>query len=208
MRIKLHPENPQPRLIKKVIDCLRSGGVIIYPTDTVYGLGCDIHNKKAIERICRIKGIRPEKAQFSCICEDLKIIGEYTVQVSTPVYKIMKRAFPGPYTFILQASKAIPRHFQSKKKTVGIRVVDNPIANAIVHELGNPLVSSSLNSDDNFVGYDTDPDVIYERYHKQVDMVVDGGFGHNEPSTVIDCSRGEHDIEIIREGIGSIDILN
>lgn len=206
-RLRIHPENPQERLIQKVVDSLRKGGVVIYPTDTLYAMGCDINNKKALERVCRIKGIKPEKANFSCICESLKIIGEYSVRVTTPVYKLMKRALPGPYTFILEASKSIPRHFQSSKKTVGIRVVDHPIPTAIVEQLGNPILSTSLHSDDSFMEYPSDPEEIYEQYKNLVDIVVDGGWGNLVPSTVINCSNGEDNIEVIREGLGSLDIL-
>ena len=206
-RFRIHPENPQQRLIDKVVDTLRKGGVIVYPTDTLYAMGCDINNKKAIERICRIKGIKPEKANFSCICESLKIIGEYTIHVTTPIYKVMKRALPGPYTFILEASKKIPRHFQSKKKTVGIRVVDHPIPMAMVEGLGNPICSTSLHSDDSFMEYPTDPDEIYEQYKGLVDIVVDGGWGNLVPSTVLDCSQGGDHIKVIREGLGDLDIL-
>jgi tRNA threonylcarbamoyl adenosine modification protein (Sua5/YciO/YrdC/YwlC family) len=205
--IVIHPKSPQERLIERVADCLRKGGVIIYPTDTVYALGCDIHNKKAIEILCRIKGLKPEKAKLSCICEDLKIIGEYAVHVSTPAYKVMRKALPGPYTFILQASKMIPRHFQSNQKTVGIRVVDHAIPTAIVKALGNPIVTTSLHSEDDFIEYPTEADEIFDRFHKVVDIVIDGGTGGILPSTIIDCSD-EDEIRVLREGVGSLDILN
>lgn len=207
LRLRIHPENPQGRHIETVVDCLRKGGVIIYPTDTIYGLGCDIRNKKAIEKVCRIKGIKPEKANFSCICEDLKIIGEYALHVTTPMYKIMKRALPGPYTFIVEASKSIPRHFQSRKKTVGIRVIDHAIPTQIVHQLGNPIMSTSLHSSDEILEYPTDPDEIFMRYEKLVDIFIDGGYGNIVPSTVVDMSRGEDEIEVLREGLGSLDIF-
>ncbi|MBX7243423.1 MAG: threonylcarbamoyl-AMP synthase [Bacteroidia bacterium] len=207
MLLTIHPESPQERLIQQVIDCLKNGGVIIYPTDTVYGLGCDIHNKKAIETICRIKGIKPEKALFSCICEDFKRIGDYTVHVHTPIFKLMKRVLPGPYTFILEASHNIPRHFQSKRKTVGIRVVDNAITNAIVKALGNPLLTTSLRADEDLESYMTDPQLIFERYEKLVDMVIDGGTGGTEGSTILDCSLGEDKIILVREGAGSLSDL-
>ncbi len=204
MILKIHPENPQERLIEQVTECLKNGGVIIYPTDTVYGLGCDIHNKKAIEIICRIKGIKPEKSLFSCICEDFKRIGDYTVHVHTPIFKLMKRVLPGPYTFILEASRNIPRHFQSKRKTVGIRVVDNAIANAIVRSLGNPLLTTSLKDGEDIESYMTNPELIHERYENLVDMVIDGGEGGVLGSTILDCSLGEDNIILIREGAGSL----
>lgn len=206
-RFRIHHENPQERLISKVVDCLRKGGIVIYPTDTLYAMGCDINNKKAVERLCRIKGVKPEKATFSCICENLKIIGEYTIHVDTPIYKVMKRALPGPYTFILEASKVIPRHFQSKKKTVGIRVVDHPIPMAMVAGLGNPVTSTSLPAEGSMMEYPVDPDEIYEQYKGLVDIVVDGGWGNMVPSTVLDCSQGGNHIEVIREGLGSLDIM-
>lgn len=204
MLLTIHPDNPQERLIQEVTECLKNGGIIIYPTDTVYGLGCDIHNKKAIEAICRIKGIKPEKALFSCICEDFKRIGDYTVHVHTPIFKLMKRVLPGPFTFILEASHNIPRHFQSKRKTVGIRVVDNAITNAIVRALGNPLLTTSLRADEDLESYMTDPELIFERYEKLVDIVIDGGSGGTEGSTILDCSLGEDKIVLIREGAGKL----
>lgn len=205
--LRIHPKNPQERLIAQAVDCVRRGGVIIYPTDTVYALGCDIQNKKAIESLCRVKGLKPEKARFSCICEDLKIIGEYAVHVSTPAYKLMRRALPGPYTFVLQASKKIPRHFQTNQKTVGIRVVDHPIPTAIVAGLGNPIATTSLHSQDEMIGYPTDADEIFDQFHKIVDMVIDGGPGGLVPSTLIDLSD-ENEITVLREGAGSLDILS
>jgi tRNA threonylcarbamoyl adenosine modification protein (Sua5/YciO/YrdC/YwlC family) len=205
--LKIHKENPQERLLQKVVACLQNDGVIIYPTDTVYGLGCDIKSKKAIERICLIKNLSPEKANFSCICQDLSIISEYAIGVTTPVYKLMKKALPGPYTFILKASKNIPRHFQSPKKTVGIRVVDNPIPTEIVRLLGNPIVTTSLKHEDEILEYNTDPELIYDRYKKVVDIVIDGGAGGNIPSTVIDCSN-ENEILVLREGLGDPGIID
>lgn len=205
-RLTIHPDNPQERHIREVVKVLEKGGVIIYPTDTVYAVGCDIKHKKALERICRIKGIKPEKAQFSFICEDLKTIGEYTVHLSTPVFKLMKRALPGPYTFILEASKNMPRHFQSRRKTVGVRVSDHEIPLAIVRALGRPLLSTSLKDEDGV--YEYDPDNIFDRYGKLVDIVIDGGWGGSEASTVIDCSEGEDDIQILREGLGSVESLS
>lgn len=207
MLIEIHPDNPQERLLRQVVECLRNGGIIIYPTDTVYGLGCDIHRKDAIEKICRIKGIKPEKSQFACICDDFKYVGEYTLHVSTPIFKMMKRVLPGPYTFILEASKNIPRHFQSRRKTVGIRVVNHNIPNMIVKMLGNPIMTTSLPEDEDLNEYLSIPYLIHEKYEYQVDMVIDGGEGGLEPSTIIDCSAGENNIILIREGAGSLELL-
>ena len=205
--INIHPDYPETDQIQEVVSCLKSGGIIIYPTDGVYGMGCDITQKKAVERLCKIKGIPPEKAKLSCICENLKILGEYTIHVSTPMYKILKKALPGPYTFILKASKKIPRHFQTKN-TVGIRVPDHAIPISIVHYLGNPIANTSLpapsveQADD--WEYNANPEWIFNRFEKQVDLVINGGFGNTIPSTVIDMSRGEEEIEIIREGLGEL----
>lgn len=204
MIIEIHPKNPQERLIKKVVEILKKDGVIIYPTDTVYAIGCDIHSKKAIEKICRIKGVNPEKEHFACICESVSIVSEYAVQVSTPIYKLMKRVFPGPYTFILNASKNIPRHFQSKKKTIGIRVVDHQIPTAIVRELGNPILTSSLKSDDEFLEYMTDAEAIDEKFGHLVDCVIDGGACGLIPSTLVDCATDPDEWTIIREGLGDL----
>jgi len=198
--LSIHPENPDKRKISQVVDTLRQGGVIIYPTDTVYGLGCDIFNTKAIETICRIKGIKPEKANLSFVCYDLRHISEYTRSVDTSTYKLMRRALPGPYTFILKANNMIPKLFKNNKKTVGIRVPDNHIAREIVQELGHPIVSTSIRSDDKIVDYFTDPELIYEEFGNRVDIVIDGGIGGLEPSTVIDCSGDSP--EILREGKG------
>jgi len=207
MLLTIHKDNPPERLLKQVLECLEDGGIIIYPTDTVYGIGCDIRNRKAIEKICRIKGIKPEKASFSCICSDLSNISEYAIHVTTPLYKMMKRAFPGPYTFILEASSQIPRYFQSNKKTVGIRVPDHKIPLELVRLLGSPIVNTSLHDNDALVEYTTDPELIYEQYEKLVDIVIDGGFGGNIPSTVVDCSKGDGTWDVLREGKGPIDIL-
>lgn len=205
MLLKINKDNPQERLLEKVVEALRNDGVIIYPTDTVYGLGCDINSKKAIERICQIKGVDPEKVSFSCICSDVSILSDYAVGVSTPIYKLMRRALPGPYTFIVKASKKIPRHFQSKRKTVGIRVVDNNIPTEIVRMLGNPILTTSLKTDPEAEEYATDPELIFERYQKLVDFVIDGGIGGINASTVIDCTEDEP--IVLREGLGSLDVL-
>ncbi len=207
MLLSIHPDNPPERLLRQVVECLESGGVIIYPTDTVYGIGCDIRNRKAIEKICRIKGIKPEKASFSCICSDLSNISEYAIHVTTPLYKMMKRSLPGPFTFILEASSQIPRYFQSNKKTVGIRVPNHKIPLELVRLLGSPIVNTSLRDNDALIEYTTDPELIHEQYEKLVDIVIDGGFGGNIPSTVVDCSKGDGTWEILREGKGPIELL-
>ena len=202
--IKIYPENPNPKEIDKVVAVLKKGGLIIYPTDTVYGLGCDITNTKALERIARIKGIKLEKANLSFICNDLSHLSDYVKQIDTPTYKILKRALPGPYTFILPGNNNLPKVFK-KKKTVGIRVPDNSIAQAIVTALGNPIVSTSIHDEDELVEYTTDPELIFEKWAAKVDIVIDGGYGDNHASTVIDLTDDVP--EVIREGKGSLDIL-
>ena len=206
MLLKIHPETPQERYLDQVIDVLRHGGVIIYPTDTMYGLGCDISSKKAVDRICQIKGIDPEKTHLSCVCEDISIIGSYASRVDDTVFKIMKRALPGPYTFILEASKKIPRHFK-RKKTIGIRVPDHPIPVMLARLLGNPIASISLPQDLEQNEFNLDPELIHERFAHQVDLVVDGGYGKQEASTVIDCSQGADEISVVREGAGPLEKL-
>lgn len=203
MLIRIYEENPNSRDIRAVVDCLRNGGVIIYPTDTVYGLGCDIMQQKAVERICQIKGIRPDKANFSFICHDLSHISDFTKQISTPVYKLMKKALPGPFTFILNSNNNVPKLFQSKKKTVGIRVPDNAIVQEIVRELGNPIMTTSIRDEDEIIEYTTDPELIYEKFRDIVDIVIDGGYGDNEASTVVDCTGD--DFEILRQGKGILE---
>jgi tRNA threonylcarbamoyl adenosine modification protein (Sua5/YciO/YrdC/YwlC family) len=198
MLIRIHPENPQMRVVKQVVDVLRKGGIIIYPTDTIYGLGCDIFQHKAIERICQIKGISPQKAQFSFVCQDLSHLSEYAKQLSTPVYRTLKQHLPGAYTFILEASKQVPKILKTKKDTIGIRVPDNKVARCIVQELGNPILSTSLPGE--FVEDYTDPEIIHDRFGKQVDLVIDGGAGGMIPSTVINFTSGEP--VIVREGAG------
>lgn len=202
--IKIYNENPNPKEIDKVVKVLQNGGLVIYPTDTVYGLGCDITKPKAMEKIARIKGVKLEKANFSFICNDLSHLSDYVKQIQTPTYKILKRALPGPYTFILPGSTNLPKAFK-KKKTVGIRVPDNDIARAIVKELGNPIISTSIRDEDEVIEYTTDPELIFEKWQNIVDVVVDGGYGDNEASTIIDLTDDEP--EIIREGKGSIGIL-
>ncbi len=200
MVIHIHPDNPQPRQLKMVVETLQKGGVIVYPTDTIYGLGCDIYNAQAIERICRIKGIDPKKAQLTFVCADLSHLNEYTKSLSTPLFRILKNALPGPYTFILEANKQVPKLLKTKKDTVGIRVPDHRITQALIKELGHPIMSVSLPMDED-VEYYTDPEVIHEHFEKLVDIVVDGGYGSTTPSTVIDCTSGSP--ELIREGAGA-----
>ena len=205
MLIEIHPDNPEPRKIREVVNCLRKGGVIIYPTDTIYSIGCDLRNKKAIEKVARLKGVRLRKAQFSLICYDLSSIGDYTKQFDRSVFKAMNKALPGPYTFILNAGNKVPKLFETNKKEVGIRIPDNNIARQVVHELGNPIIATSVHDDDEILEYTTDPSLIHEKYENMVDLVIDGGYGKNNPSTIVDCTDGE--INVIREGIGSIDVL-
>ncbi|MCC6187108.1 MAG: threonylcarbamoyl-AMP synthase [Chitinophagaceae bacterium] len=199
MLVHIHPDNPQERNIKTVVDCLRNGGVIVYPTDTIYGLGCDIYNTAAIERICRIKGIDPKKAQLSFVCADLSQLSNFSKPIPTPIFRILKRALPGPYTFVLNASKEVPKALKTKKDTVGIRVPDHIITQTIIKALGNPIMSVSLPMDLD-PGYYTDPELIQEYYTKQVDIVVHSGIGSVARSTVIDCTSGEP--ELIRAGAG------
>ena len=202
MIITIHPDNPDKRKIDQVIQTLKKGGVIIYPTDTVYSMACDLNNRKAVERMSQIKGIKVEKANFSLICYDLSHISDFTVQFGNNIYKIMKRALPGPFTFILNANNSVPKLFKSKKKTIGIRVPDNNIAREIVHELGNPLISTSVHDDDEILEYITDPELIHEKYENRIDLVIDGGYGKNEASTIVDCTGNEP--TVLREGIGEI----
>ncbi|KEO75182.1 L-threonylcarbamoyladenylate synthase [Anditalea andensis] len=201
--IKLYPENPDPRRIQHIVDVLRDGGIIIYPTDTVYGIGCDIFNQKAIQRICQIKGVKPKDQNFSFICYDLSDISDYTRTVSTPVFKLMKKALPGPFTFILNANNNVPKLLNSKKKTVGIRVPDHSIPRILVKELGGPIVTTSIRDEDDVIEYSTDPELIYEKYRDMVDVVIDGGYGNNIGSTILDCTGEE--IVIVREGLGNVD---
>jgi len=202
--IRIYDENPNPKEISKVVEVLRKGGIIIYPTDTVYGLGCDITNTKALEKIARLKGIKVEKSNWSFICADLSNLSDYVRQIDSATFKILKRALPGPYTFVLPGNNNLPKVFK-KKKTVGIRVPDNTIARALVEELGNPIVSTSIRDEDELLEYTTDPSLILEKWDKFVDLVIDGGYGGNVASTVIDLSQSEP--EVIREGKGSLDIL-
>ncbi len=203
--LKIYPENPNSRAVQKVCEVLRSGGVIIYPTDTVYAFGCDIKQPKAMDKVARLKGIKTKNANFSLVFSDLSLLSDYTRQVDNPTYKILRRSLPGAYTFILHASNTIPRIFQSNKKTVGIRIPDNNIPRAIVEELGNPIIATSVHDDDEIIDYTTDPELIYEKYKKQVDIVIHGGMGDNSASTVIDLTKGEP--ELIREGKGDYSLI-
>ena len=198
MLFKVHPDNPNPRYIKQIIECLNDGGVIIYPTDTIYGLGCDIFHIKAVERIARIKNMDYRKSQLSFICYDLSDLSKYTKSISTPLYRILKTYLPGPYTFVLPCSKEVPRLLQSKKSTIGLRVPSNPISRVILHELGHPILSASMPGE--MIEDYTDPEVMYDKFGSVVDIVIDGGIGSMIPSTVIDCTKDEY--EVIRMGAG------
>lgn len=198
MIVKLYNENPNPREIEKVVSVLRDGGIVIYPTDTLYGMGCDALNVRAVEKICDLKGINPQKSNLSIICNDLSIISEYA-KVSTPVFKLMKRNLPGPFTFILPTTSSLPKIYKNKK-TVGIRVPDNNIVREIVAQLGNPVLSTSVKDDNDEMEYTTDPELIYEKWGEIANIVIDGGFGGVEPSTVVDCTSDEP--EITRQGKG------
>ena len=203
--IEIHPENPQSNRISKIIESLKKGGVIIYPTDTVYGIGCDISNTRAVERLCKIQSIDPRKINLSFICYDLSHIAEYTRNLPTPIFKIMKKVLPGPYTFILTSNNNVPKILHTKKNTIGIRVPNHIIPRTIVKELGNPILNSSIKDIDKIIEYTTDPEEIYERYKHLVDFVIDSGAGGNRASTILDCTGDE--VEIIREGQGAIDFL-
>ena len=202
--LKIHPQNPEMRKINRVTEVLRNGGIIIYPTDTVYGIGCDLMNKKAIAQLCRILDIKPNKLDLSFICQDLSQIAEYVKRIDTPVFKVLKKSLPGPFTFIFESSSRVPKILDVNKKTVGIRIPDNNITRIIVETLGNPIITSSIKDDDLVVEYTTDPEEIYEDFKNQVDLVIDGGAGGNVPSTVIDCSEGE--LILVRQGLGEIDL--
>lgn len=198
--IKLYEDHIDQKKLSHITEVLKRGGLVIYPTDTVYGLGCDIHNKKALERLAKIKGIKLAKADFSFICSDLKNLSDHVSQIETSTFKILKRSLPGPYTFILPGGSSLPAAFK-KKKTVGIRVPDNPIALALVSALGNPIVSTSIKDEDEVIEYTTDPELIFEKWQNKVDIIVDGGFGGNEASTIIDLTG--HEPILVREGKGS-----
>jgi tRNA threonylcarbamoyl adenosine modification protein (Sua5/YciO/YrdC/YwlC family) len=200
MLIQIHPQNPQPRLIKQIVECLQDGGVVVYPTDTIYGLGCSINHHKAVERICKIKNVDPEKAQLSFICKDLSHLSDYTKSIDTPLYRLLKSYLPGPFTFILPASKQVPKILQSKKSTIGLRVPNNEICQQILTELDVPILSASLPGE--MVEEYTDPEIIYEKLGHLVDFVIDGGIGGMIPSTIVDCTTD--DWHITRQGLGEI----
>ena len=199
--IKLYPTNPDLRRLDHIVKSLRDGAVIIYPTDTVYGMGCDIHNARAVERIARIKGIKPAKNDFSFICYDLSHIADYA-RVSNQAFKLMKSALPGPFTFILQATNNVPKLLNTNKKTVGIRVPDNDIPRQIVQLLGNPIITTSIRDEDEIIEYSTDPELIFEKFQNLVDIVIDGGYGGNVASTIVDAT--DDDFSIIRQGLGEL----
>ena len=201
--LKIHPQNPEMRKINRVVEVVRDGGVVIYPTDTIYGIGCDLMNRKAVERLCKIMDIKPNKLDLSFICNDLSHIAEFVKRIDTPVFKVLKRSLPGPYTFILESSSRVPKILDVNKKTVGIRIPDHAIPRALVAELGNPLITSSIKDDDHIVEYTTDPEEIYEDFKHRVDLVIDGGPGGNVPSTVVDCTGEE--IKVIRQGLAEIE---
>jgi tRNA threonylcarbamoyl adenosine modification protein (Sua5/YciO/YrdC/YwlC family) len=204
MLVRMFNENPNPREVRRIVEVLQNGGLIIYPTDTVYGLGCDITQSKAVEKVARIKGIKIEKANFSFICSDLSQLSDYTKPISNVTFKLMKKNLPGPFTFILEANNKVPKYFKGKKKTVGIRVPNNNIIRHIVTELGNPILSISIHDEDEILEYTTDPELIYEKYQDIADIVIDGGYGELIPSTIVDCSKNE--IEILREGKGVLEL--
>lgn len=200
--LRIHPLNPEMRKINRVVQCLRDGGLIIYPTDTVYGLGCDLTNRRAIERLCLVRQIKPEKLNLSFICHDISEVAKYVKRLDTPIFKIMKKVLPGPYTFIFESSSAVPKILGVNKKTVGIRVPAHTIPLMLVKELGNPLINASIKSEDAVQEYTTDPEEIHQQYLHQVDMVIDAGAGGNVPSTILDCTGEE--VEIVREGLGPV----
>ena len=203
MLIKLYEENPEQKKVDQVIEILKRGGTIIYPTDSVYSLGCDLFNHKAIQKVAAIQGVKPEKSHFTLLFNDLSSLSDYTLPFDTWVYKLMKKALPGPFTFILKANSNVPKIFKSKKKTIGIRVPDNAIPKTIIEQLGNPIISTSIKDDDDVIEYTTDPELIHEKYRDKVDAVIDGGYMNNVATTVVDCTEGE--AVILRQGIGNLD---
>ena len=203
MLLRIYPDSPSLRHIKTVAEVFRNGGLVIFPTDTIYGLGCDINHIKAVSRIAQIKGIKKEKANFSMIINNLSMLSEFIKPVDNHIFRLMRRNLPGPFTFILNASSNIPKIFQSKKKTIGIRIPDNAIVSSIIEELGNPILTTSIRDDDEIIEYTTDPELIYEKYSNMVDIVIDGGYGDNEASTIVDCTSGEP--IIVRQGKGVLE---
>jgi tRNA threonylcarbamoyl adenosine modification protein (Sua5/YciO/YrdC/YwlC family) len=204
MLLKIYPENPNPKDIQLVVEEMRKGAVVIYPTDTIYGIGCDINNAKAVERIARIKNINLKKEHLSFICYDLSHIADYTKSLDNNTFKIMKRNLPGPFTFILNANSNVPKLFKNNKKTVGIRIPDNNIIRELVKELGHPILSTSVIDEDDIIEYTTDPELIYEKFEKLVDIVIDGGYGNNTPSTIVNCTKDV--LEVIRQGKGELEL--
>ncbi|MBN2520120.1 MAG: threonylcarbamoyl-AMP synthase [Bacteroidales bacterium] len=202
MLLKIHPDNPSERQIQQIVEVLQKGGIIIYPTDTVYGLGCDIYQQKAVEKIARIKKRKLSEANFSFICSDLSHLSDFTSQINNSTFKLMKKNLPGPFTFILNANNNLPKLFKNKRKTVGIRIPDHKIPIEIVKLLGHPIVTTSILDEDEVIEYTTDPELIYEKYRNSVDIVINGGYGHNKPSTVVDCTKDE--FEILRQGLGEL----
>ncbi len=202
MILSIHPQNPDQRKIAQAAEILRSGGVIIYPTDTVYAIGCDIASKEAVERVCRIRNLDPGKAMLTMMCKDISQVAEYSAQIDTPVFKLLRRNLPGPFTFILPAGSKTPKLFINRKKTIGIRIPANPIVQALLEELGRPMLTSSLKTDDDVIEYYTDPEELHEDFHKLVDAVIDGGPGGISPSTLVDCTGPEP--EVIRQGMGEL----
>lgn len=203
MLIKIYNENPNPKHIRKVAEVLDAGGIIIYPTDTVYAMGCDIKSSKAIEKIARYKGLNPDNPDMSIIFHDMSQLSEYTLIRDNNIFKLLKRNLPGPFTFIVPANNQIPKLFRNRKKTVGIRIPDHPIALELVRELGRPIMTTSIHDPDEIIEYTTDPELIYEKYRDFADIVIDGGFGHNEASTIVDCTGDEP--QILREGLGQLE---
>jgi tRNA threonylcarbamoyl adenosine modification protein (Sua5/YciO/YrdC/YwlC family) len=204
MLIRIYPENPNPKAISQAVEVLSKGGLVIYPTDTVYGLGCDINNAKAVELVCRLKNINIKKQNLSFICSDLSHLSDFIKPIDSATFKLIKRHLPGPFTFILEANNNVPKLFKNNKKTVGIRIPNNSIINEIVKQLGNPVLSTSIHDEDEFIEYTTSPELIHEKWGDKVDLVIDGGYGDNVASTIVDCTNGE--FEIIRQGKGILDI--
>lgn len=200
--IRIHPKNPPERDLLKVVECLREGGIVIYPTDSVYGIGCDVTKARAVEKIAQYKGVKVEKANFSFIFNDMSELSEYTAPLNKEIFKLLKHTLPGPFTFILNASNTVPKLFKNNKKTLGIRIPDNNIPREIVRLLGGPILTTSLHDEDELIDYTTDPELIYERFANWADIIIDGGYGNNVPSTVVDCTSGEP--VVIRQGIGEI----
>ena len=200
MLLKIYPENPSPRHIKMAVDCLKSGGLVIFPTDTVYGLGCSINQPKAVDRIASLKGIKKERANFSFIFNNLSMLSDFTRPIGNDIFKMMKRNLPGPFTFILESNSNIPKIFQNKKKTIGIRIPDEPIIQTIIEELGHPVMTTSILDDDKMLEYTTDPEIIYDNFKDKVDIIIDAGHGGNQASTIVDCTDNE--VVILRQGKG------